>query len=193
MIVPLIGPHRILSLALLLVPFCLQAGWQIAEDGKARCAIVEQADAAEPEKAAVRKLADALRQITGAEFKVEKDAKEIPQRAIIVGPGALAEKYFPELDLASLGAEELVMRVKEEKLLLAGGRPRGTLYAVNRFLQEQCGVRWWTPWATNMPAKKTLEVADLDVREKPAFEYRAPFWFAGFEPTWKVHNCANDS
>ena len=36
------------------------------------------------------------------------------------------------------------MRTKGNYLLLAGGRPRGTLYAVNRFLQEQCGVRWWT-------------------------------------------------
>src|SRR5258707_980109 len=86
-------------------------------------------------------------------------------------------------------ATGLGMRVKGEKLLLAGGSPRGTLYAVSRFLQEQCGVRWWTPWATNMPARKTLEIRELDVREKPAFEYRAPFWFAGFEPTWKVHNC----
>jgi Domain of unknown function (DUF4838) len=193
MIVPLIGPRCILPFGFLFVPICLQAGWQIAEDGKARCAIVEQADATEPEKAAVRELADALRQITGAEFKVTQDAAEIPGRAIIVGPGPLSAKDFPELNFANFGADELVMRVKGDKLLLAGGRPRGTLYAVNRFLQQQCGVRWWTPWATNMPAKRTLEVAELDVHEKPAFEYRAPFWFAGFEPTWKLHNCANDS
>jgi hypothetical protein len=31
------------------------------------------------------------------------------------------------------------------------------------------------------------------LHEKPAFEYRAPFWFAGFEPHWKAHNQANDS
>src|SRR4030095_4872318 len=147
----------------------------------------------EPEKEAVRELAAALLQITGAEFKVTKVAEEVPDRAIIVGPGAVAAKYFPDLNVATLGAEELVMRVRGEKLLLAGGRPRGTLYAVNRFLQEQCGGRWWTPWATNLPNRKDLEVAEVDVREKPAFEYRAPFWFAGFEPSWKIHNCVNDS
>jgi hypothetical protein len=193
MTIQLTGPRCILILGFLSVPFCLQAGWQIAADEKAACVIVQQADATEPEKAAVRELADALRQITGAEFKVAKEAEEVPGRAIIVGSGPIAAKYFPDVNLASFGAEELLMRVKGDKLLLAGGRPRGTLYAVNRFLQEQCGVRWWTPWATNTPAIKTLQIPELDVREKPTFEYRAPFWYAGFEPTWKVHNCVNDS
>jgi hypothetical protein len=190
--IPLIGPRCILMFGFLVAPFSLRAGWQIAKDGKTECVIVQQADATEPEKAAVHELADALQQITAAEFKLA-NAVAASTRAIIVGPGPMAKNHFPEIDLASFGAEELVIRVKGGKLLLAGGRPRGTLYAVNRFLQEQCGVRWWTPWATNMPAMKTLPVGDLDVREKPAFEYRAPFWFAGFEPTWKVHNCANDS
>jgi hypothetical protein len=193
MTIPLTGPRCIFLFRFLFMPFWVQGGWQIVQDGKPSCVLLEQAGATEPEKAALRELTDALRQITGAEFKVTTEAKDFPRRAIIIGPGPIAAKYFPELNFTNFGAEELVMRVKGEKLLLAGGRPRGTLYAVNRFLQEQCGVRWWTPWATNMPAKKTLEVADLDVREKPAFEYRAPFWFAGFEPTWKVHNCANDS
>jgi hypothetical protein len=193
MTIPQTARRCMLMIGFLFVPFCLHAEWQIAEDGKAAYVIVQQAGATEPEKAAVRELADELQQIAGAEFKVTSDAEEFSGRAIIVGPGSIASKYFPELNLANFGAEELVMRAKGEKLLLAGGRPRGTLYAVNRFLQEQCGVRWWTPWATNIPVKKTLEVGDLDVREKPAFEYRAPFWFAGFEPTWKVHNCVNDS
>jgi hypothetical protein len=44
-----------------------------------------------------------------------------------------------------------------------------------------------------VPSQPTLEVADLNLRQKPAFEYRAQFWYCGFEPSWKVHNCANDS
>jgi len=190
----LIRKHSGLSLlGVFLLPICARAEWAIVESGKARCVLVQQAGAIEPEKAAIRELADTLRQITGAEFKAVSDPQEVSERAIIVGPGAMAAGYFPDANLASMGGEELVMRVKGEKLLLAGGRPRGTLYAVSRFLQEQCGVRWWTPWATTLPAKRTLQVAELNVREKPAFEYRAPFWYSGFESIWKVHNCVNDS
>ena len=77
-------------------------------------------------------------------------------------------------------------------MLLAGGRPRGTVYAVNRFLQEQCGVRWWTPWATNIPHRTTLKIPNLKVRYNPPFEYRAPYWYAGFEQHWKAHNEVNN-
>jgi len=83
------------------------------------------------------------------------------------------------------------MRSKGGRLLLAGGRPRGTIYAVNRFLQEQCGVRWWAPWATNIPRHATLRIPELNDRRQPAFEYRAPFWFCGFDPLWKVRNGVN--
>ena len=83
------------------------------------------------------------------------------------------------------------MRVKGGRLLLAGGRPRGTVYAVYRFREEQGGVRWWAPWATDIPHRPSLRVSELNVRSRPAFEYREPFWWAGFDAQWKAHNGAN--
>ena len=83
------------------------------------------------------------------------------------------------------------MRVKGGRLLLAGGRPRGTIYAVYRFLQDQCGVRWWAPWATTIPHSPSLRVPALDVLSQPAFEYLEPYWLAGFDAQWKAHNGAN--
>jgi len=171
--------------------FPAHADFTIATDGKPCCVIIQQADATVPEQNALKELNLHLEQITGGQFEVRTNVLEIPKGAIIVGQGTIAAKVFSEIDFAKLGAEELVMRVKDGKLLLAGGRPRGTIYAVDRFLQEQCGVRWWTPWATNIPHRATLRVANLNVHEKPAFEYRGPYWFAGFDPVWKVRNGAN--
>ena len=184
---------QIFSLGLLLLGNCGSAcaNFVIAEGGKPRCTIVQEAAASKPEINATKELAQTLGQITGGAFQVQTGSAEVPKHAIIVGPGAAAARYFPEVDLSKFGPEEFVMRVKDGRLLLAGGRPRGTLYAVNRFLQEQCGVRWWTSWATNIPHRPSLKVANLDVRDKPAFEYRAPFIFSAFDPQWKAHNSAN--
>lgn len=168
-----------------------QGSFVIADGGKSRCVIVQAAIASQPEIHAAQELAQSLSQITGGTFEVQKGNAEVPKHTIIVGPGAMASKYFPEIDLSKFGPDEYVMRIKGGRLLLAGGRPRGTVYAVDRFLQEQCGVRWWTPWATNIPQRSSLKVANLDVRSKPAFEYRAPYVFPGFEPQWKAHNGAN--
>jgi hypothetical protein len=170
----------------------VRADFPIASRGKAACVIVQQPGASLAESNAVRELAETLGKITGATFQIQqaKDAS-VPERAIVVGPGAVAQALFPEVALDKLGSEELVMRVKGGRLLLAGGRPRGTLYAVYHFLQEQCGVRWWAPWAADIPHRPSLRVPNLDVRSRPAFEYREPYWFAGFEPHWKAHNGAN--
>ncbi len=163
----------------------------IASNGQARCRILVQPGATEAEKWAATKLARTLHQITGGEFEISEGSNAPSASVIVVGPGPLAAESFPEVDLAKAGSEECVMRLKGDKLLLAGGRPRGTVYAMSRFLQEQCGVRWWTPWATRLPKRPTLQLAELNKTEKPAFEYRAPYWTAGFDPRWKALNGAN--
>lgn len=169
-----------------------RADFTIAKGGKARCIIVQQPGATLVESNAVHELAETLGKITGATFQIqEAEGAKVPDHAIIIGPGMVAGKLFPEVALDKLSSEELVIRVKGGRLLLAGGRPRGTLYAVNHFLQEQCGVRWWAPWATDIPHRPSLRVPKLDVRSQPAFEYREPYWWAGFEPHWKAHNGAN--
>jgi hypothetical protein len=178
---------------LLLLAVCasVQASLTVSSGGKPRCVIVQEPDASQPEIHAVQELAQTLEQITGGTFSIQTNASDVPENAIIVGPGPASAALFPDIDLTRFGSEEYVMRVKNGRLLLAGGQPRGTLYAVNRFLQEQCGVRWWTPWATNIPHHATLRVPDLDVRSQPAFEYRSPYIFSGFDPLWKTHNGAN--
>jgi len=163
----------------------------LASNSKAECAIVHDPNAAAPEKHAANELALTLKQVTGSEFAVVASGDQLPRRAIFVGPGAAARKVFPKVRFDQLGPEELVIQTRGNRLLLAGGQPRGTLYAVSRFLQDQCGVRWWTPWASQIPSRPTLRIADLDLRAKPAFEYREPYWFPAFNADWAVRNCVN--
>jgi hypothetical protein len=162
----------------------------IAENGVARTVIVVDPKATTTEAFAARQLASSLHQITGASFEIRTNT-ESPDRAIMVGPGAAAATAFPQAPLAQLGEEELIIRTEGDRVLLAGGRPRGTLYAVSRFLQDACGVRWWTAWASRIPQQPSLRVAGLDVRAKPAFEYREPFWQCAFDGDWSWRNFCN--
>jgi hypothetical protein len=171
--------------------FTTQAAITLAEKGKANSVILRQPGATPAELHAVAELADVLKQITGAEFSVQDPGPKAPRRAILVGPGATAQALFPEVPWDKLGQEEIVIKTKGNRLLLAGGRPRGTLYAVSQFLQEQCGGRWWTPWASHVPKQPTLRLGKLDVRYQPPFEARDPFWFPAFNPQWAVRNFSN--
>jgi hypothetical protein len=162
----------------------------IAENGTARTVIVVDPTAAAPEKYAARQLAATLQEITGATFEIRTNA-DAPARAIMVGPGAAAAASFPGITYTNLGDEELVIRTDGDRVLLAGGRPRGTLYAVSRFLQDACGIRWWTPWANRAPRNPSLRTAEMNVRAKPAFEYRNPYWRCAFDGEWSWHNFCN--
>jgi hypothetical protein len=174
----------------ILFPHLELRGMTIAREGKARAVIVIDPHATPAESFAANELASYLRQITGASFKVRKSSRA-PENAIIVGSGTAARKWFPDVPFDQLGDEECVARSSGGRLLLTGGRPRGTLYAVSRFLQEQCGVRWWTPWARTVPDRESLEIGDLNMREAPAFEYREPYWFTSRNADWARRNECN--
>jgi hypothetical protein len=76
-------------------------------------------------------------------------------------------------------------------LILAGGRPRGTLYAVYTFLEEHIGCRWWSSQASTIPIKPTLRIGRLNIRYVPPLEYRETFWFDAFDGDWAVRNKSN--
>ena len=167
-----------------------RADFLIARGAKAQCVIICQSGATAAEAHAAAELAMMLGRITGARFSVQSQIQR-GQRAIVIGPGEIAAQLFPDVALDDFAAEELTIRVRGRAMLLAGGRPRGTLYAVSRFLQEQCGVRWWTPWATDIPRRADLRIAAMSLRDRPAFEYREPFWFAAFDGPWAARHFYN--
>lgn len=177
-------------LVLLLIVERAKAELLIAENGEARCVIHIDAAASAPERTAANELAATLNRMTGATFHLSTNSPP-PDQAILVGTGPAARRIFPEIRFDNLGAEELLMQTKGTRLLLAGGHPRGTLYAVSRFLQEQCGVRWWTPWADRVPRRSTLRIGALEVRKQPAFEYRESFWYTAFDGDWSWRNGCN--
>ena len=180
-----------IALALLLGCAASQAGMHLIRFGKASAPVILQPGATPAEVWAARDLTNALWRITGAPFELREGLTKAPGRAILVGRGPAASAVFPEVAFDQFGDEEILIRTKGNRLLLAGGRPRGTLYAVSRFLQDTCGVRWWTPWASDMPTNPRLQLPDLNVHERPAFESRDPFWFAAFSPEWAVRNRSN--
>lgn len=176
----------------LILALCASLGLSaitISKDGQAQAVIVLAPDASETEQYAAKELAQFLGQITGGEFKVLDQEKE-QASCIFVGPAAakLADENF---STDGLGAEGIVLRTVNDDLILAGGRPRGTLYAVYSFLEDQLGCRWWSSTESTIPKKPTVSVETLDVRYIPPLEYRSPFWYDAFDGDWAARNKAN--
>jgi len=161
----------------------------IAQNGTAKVVIVVADDAEESERYAATELAGFLRQITGATFEIQAPPAA-GQSRLLVGPGA-AKSATADFSTNGLGSDGIVIRTVGDDLILAGGRPRGTLYAVYTFLEENIGCRWWSSKASTIPIKPTLRIERLNVRYVPPLEYRETFWFDSFDGDWAVRNKSN--
>lgn len=163
---------------------------QVARRGKAMAVVVTQEGATPAELLAAENLRATLSKITGAVISIENSPALMPKNAIVVGQGPLAAKLLPDVKWSELGLEQTVLRTHGSSLVVAGGRPRGTLYAVNRLL-TQFGVRYWAPWATTIPRLPSLTIEAQASSESPAYEYRDPYWFHSFDADWALHNYDN--
>lgn len=165
----------------------------LASAGTTPYVITLARDATPPERHAAEELAEFLFQVTGATFpiKLPDDAGAAPRLA--VGSGA-AKALEPNISLDGLGADGIVIRQTASRgadsgIILTGGSgaPRGTLYAVYTFLEDQVGCRWWTRSESSIPRKSTLAVpAGLDVRYVPILERRDQCFVEGLEKDWSV-------
>lgn len=148
-----------------------EAQLRLSEGGRTEYVIVTGAKPIPAEQTAARELAECLKKVTGAEFRtIEETAAEKPVKAIYLGWTTFAADKG--IDCAELGTEEWVVRTLGNDLIVTGGRPRGTLYGVYDFLENEVGVHWLDRDVEVVPRRPTLAVAALDRRAKPAFRIR---------------------
>ncbi|HUT33313.1 MAG TPA: DUF4838 domain-containing protein [Planctomycetota bacterium] len=143
----------------------------LAEDGRATATLVVGEAPTLSEKTAAEELAAYLQKVTGAAFATVAEA-QAPKSgtAIYVGHTAFATRQGT--DPTTLGPEQWVIRTAANAVVLTGGRPRGTLYAVYRFLEDVVGVHWWNPFEETVPRKPTVPLPSLDRKGEPKFRYR---------------------
>ncbi len=190
--------HAPLCLLCLIVPLASSfasmspaASLRLAAGGRTSYSIVLDPDATTAEKHAAEELAVFLKQVTGADFPVQATAQTPAGPLLVVGPGRVASAVAPNVNLESLEPDGIVIETVGENLLLAGDRPRGTLYAVYSFLEDAVGCRWWSSKASTIPRLPDLTVPEQHVRYVPPLEYRETFWADAFDGNWAARNKSN--
>ncbi len=153
-----------------------QAALTLADQGQSSYRIVTPAAAIPSEGYAARELQRYLEKISGAKLPIVTDAEPAASQEILLGDNARLRQIQPALDLKKLGQDGFTLRTEGERLIIAGGKPRGTLYGVYGLLEEKLGVRWFTPDLEVTPQTNRLELAALEETQVPPLEYREVFW-----------------
>ncbi|MDD3470525.1 MAG: DUF4838 domain-containing protein [Thermoguttaceae bacterium] len=162
----------------------------IAKGGKTGCRILLADEPTPVEQTAANELQSFLKQITGAELPIIT-AKNVPvlgkraamedQSIFCVGDSPFARQYFPDVDFDALAYDEIVLKTNSfGDILLAGHSQRGSLYAVYTFLEDCCGVRWWSSTEADVPNQPNLTVMVPNLQYAPKLIYRESFYRDAF-------------
>jgi hypothetical protein len=125
------------------------------------------------EQTAAKELKQHLDVVTGADFAIAKESGvDNTKPQIVVGNSKRTKELLPELDVAKIPYDGIVIKSVGKNLVLLGHPQRGTLYAVNTLLEDEVGVRWWTATESFIPERKTLTIKPQNVVYAPQLIYR---------------------
>ena len=176
--------RTLVAAALTTVAFC---GW-----GET---VVLPANPTAVERTAAKELAEALTRITGANYVVSAEGTvERPDYA--VGETAAAKKLAAANGWGAYEVDEVRRGTLDGTVVLSGDAQRGVIYAVDTFLEDVAGVRWWTPDASEYPNRPGWKPSPLKpYRYAPQFKFRETFYHSTlFDADFKVrmkNNCTS--
>ena len=165
-----------LSLLCLVMVARAPADVTLADKGKTRYRIVVPANAIPSERYAAEELQRYLEKMSSAKLPIVTDSEKPSSREILLGDNSHLARLRKKVDFAKLGPDGFVLRVDGNRLIIAGGRPRGTLNGVYTLLEEKLGVRWFTPEIETVPKLNRVKLPKLDETKIPALENRDVFW-----------------
>ncbi len=164
----------------------------LVKNGFSEYTIFISENAALPEKFAAREFQKIIKQISSCELPIA-NAVKANAKIIYIGFDGAPESLLSGLNISEFGNEEYIIRTIGNDLLIAGGKPRGTVYGVIGFLSDHLGCRWYTREKNKIPQKAVVTIGHIEDRQKPTFEYREAFYPEAHDATWAVYNRLNPS
>lgn len=182
------------SLALL-KPAAAEAGaaatpLELTRHGQSTYSIAISREASPSEKRGSEELQRFIEEMSGAHLPIVTDDDKARGNLVVVGKSDYLDSLGLQIPFSSLGTEGFALKTVGKHLVIAGGRQRGTMYGVYTFL-EKLGCRWFAVGVSRIPKLATITVPPLDEIQKPAFEYREPYFSEAMDRDWAARNKMN--
>jgi hypothetical protein len=166
------------------------ADMNLVQDGRSDYCIVLSKDASPSEHWAASELKQFIGEMSGAVLQYAEDNGQVPQKAILLGDSKALQSLGVNVDFADLGEEGFTIKTIGDRIIIAGGRLRGTMYGAYEFL-ERLGCRFLTDTVNKVPKTRDITVGALDITQKPVFEYRDVYIREAMTPNYAARNRGN--
>jgi len=137
--------------------------------------IVIDPEAIPAEKHAAQEFQHMLGKSAGVFLPIRNSGEDASDHVHIGKSAALTEGNIV-IDTSELGEEGFHVIIREDLLAIVGGRPRGTLYGVYQFLEDELGVRFLTYDHTHIPDRSEAQIACREYTYKPPFSFRWSYY-----------------
>jgi hypothetical protein len=146
----------------------------------------------EVEKSAAKELAGELGKCLGAQISTVKESQATGtgRQNLYVGATHVSKATRGERKWETDG---VFLKSVDGGVVLDGEPRRAPIYAVDLYLENYCGVRWWTSDAAHYPQIKEIALKGIDLDYAPQFKYRETYYLDGFDPLFKVRSKGNFS
>lgn len=172
--------------------FFVGCGHTLFDGAESQYSIVVCDDASESEQTAAEELQSYLKQISGAELPLKRsDELAKGEKHIFVGYN---EEYGARMGIERPAAESQTYTYCNvgPNLWIYGGSRWGTMYGVYSFLENELGVRWYSPDYTKIVPHDEWSFRQISRSETPAITFRFNDSYAAERDyAWLGHNKCN--
>jgi hypothetical protein len=164
-------------------------GVLLTRNGKAVSCIAVTSDASAGDRKAAEELQRYIKMISGAELRITEGVEAKGVRCVWIGSAGHHAGFPIELDWAKLEDDGFTIQLRGNRLFIAGGTKRGSLYGVYTLLEQYLGCRKYSPTVEVIPKQKTISLPPIAITQVPKLKFRDAFWYDQAYMAW--HNLDN--
>ncbi len=140
--------------------------------------IVLPAEPHPAERYAAEELQSILARASGVKLPVVTEIDR-PAHHVFVGPSEAMRESSAAMGVDDLDIEDVRIVCEPDNIAIAGGSPRGTLYAVYTYLEQYVGVRFLSPDHTYVPKiDEPVVIGHRELTYRPPLMYRRCYYGA---------------
>ena len=149
-----------------------ESGISLVKNHSSKYKIVIPSQPTEVEKHSAEELQKYLLEISGTKVNIVSDSAPGTQYEIIIGRNSRLKKLGVNINFDALALDGFTIKTVGDKLIIAGGSKKGTLYGVYTFLDKYLDCKMYSPEAIYIPKEPEIVIPKINLTEVPKLLYR---------------------
>jgi len=145
---------------------------ELIKNGYSNYKIIISKNATSTERKAASELQKYFEEISNTKLEIVNDTDIESGSEILIGENNKIRPLIPIATIDSLGEDGFIIKTVGNKLLIVGGKRKGTLYGVYTFLEKYLNCRMYTPDVLEIPKSSVISIPEINITEIPKIKYR---------------------